>query len=289
MMWGLLGLFGKTAFARGLEPGEFLSLRFLVSAVALVPFVLVTNPKALRLPARDALHLGLLGLCGTAFFCTLYFEALKRLPASLCVLIFYTNPALIAAGGWIFFGQRLGRRTLVALPLAMVGVFLLVIQDLGGGSAAGIALSLVSALVYSAYVLVASRWLKHISPIITSCYILIVGAVGLTAAHFRSVGRMAETMTNAWDVILGCAAFSTVVPMILLFWGLNKLRPSEVGLLSTVEPVAGVLIAVLVLGEKLTVAQAAGGVVVVGSLIFLAIEAPPGPSAADGKELVVAD
>ncbi len=275
MMWGLLGLFGKTAFDRGLSPGEFLSLRFLVSAAALGAYVLATNPGALRISQRDVGRLVLLGLFGTSLFCTLYFEALKRLPASLCVLIFYSNPVLIAAGGWLFFGQKLGKRTMIALPLAMAGVLLLVLQDLGAGSVDGVMLCLVSALIYSAYVLVASRWLKQINPMITSCYILGVGAVSQTLAHLRSWGRAVEAMTNAWDVVLGVSLFATVVPMILLFWGLNKLRPAEVGLLSTVEPVAGVILAVVVLGEKLTMAQAVGGAVVVGTLIFMAFEAPP--------------
>jgi drug/metabolite transporter (DMT)-like permease len=290
MMWGLLGLFGKTAFARGLSPGEFLSLRFLVSAIALTAFVLAWAPKALALPAKQLGRIALLGIFGTAVVCTLYFEALKRLPASLCVLIFYANPVLIAAGAWLCFGQKPGKRTLIALPLALLGVVLLVAQDLETGSADGIALCLVSAGVYSVYVLFASRWLKGINSMISSCYILISGAAALTLAHLRSWDRAVETMAASWDLILWTAGIATVVPMILLFWGLNKLRPAEVGLLSTVEPVAGVIIAVTILGEHLTLAQAAGGAIVVGSLIFMAFEAPPGRSLAiERKKLLITD
>jgi drug/metabolite transporter (DMT)-like permease len=288
MMWGLLGLFGKAAFERGLAPGEFLSLRFVVSFLALGGYVLATNPKALRLGRRDVMRLILLGLFGTSLFCTLYFEALKRLPASLCVLIFYSNPILIAFGAWLFFGQRLGKRTLIALPLAMAGVLLLVLQDLGAGSLTGIVLCLVSAVVYSGYVLAASRWLSGINSMITSCYILLVAAVGLTAAHLRSIDRAVEAMAGAWDVVLGVAAFATVAPTILLFWGLGKLKPAEVGLLSTVEPVAGVVLAVLVLGERLNVAQALGGAVVVATLVFMAFGEPSAsPKPGDASQQVV--
>lgn len=289
-MWGLLGTFGKTGFERGLEPGEFLSLRFLVSAAALVGYVVVTDPRSLKLPAPKAWRLVVLGLFGTSLFCTLYFEALRRLPASLCVLIFYSNPAMIAAGGWLLFGQKPGKRTLISLPLALAGVVLLVLPDIGqGSSVAGVLLCLVSAVIYSGYVLAASRWLKDVKPMVTSSYILVVGAVSQTLAHLRSPARAVEAMTAAWDVILGVSAFATIVPMILLFWGLNKLRPAEVGVLSTVEPVMGVILAVLILGEHLTMIQAAGGAIVVGTLVFMAFEAPPGPSIADGKELLVSD
>lgn len=287
--FGLLGLFGKAAFARGLTPGEFLALRFLTSALMLVGFVSATRPRALLIERKHVLRAVALGFFGTSFFCMLYFEALKRLPASLCVLIFYTNPVLIAAGGWILFGQRPGNRTLASLPLVTVGVALLVLQDLGGGTPEGIALCLVSAVVYTGYVLTASRWLKEINPIIASCYILTTAALTLGVLHLNDLGRAAEAVRASWDLVLEISAVATVIPMILLFWGLTKLRPAEVGLLSTVEPVAGVILAVTILGESLTVFQVVGGVVIVGTLIFMAFEAPHRSARADAQEPKIAE
>ena len=55
--------------------------------------------------------------------------------------------------------------------------------------------------------------------------------------------------------------------MILFLKGLEKLTNAEASMLSTIEPLTAAILATIVLGEKLSGVQIAGGVLVLGALI----------------------
>ena len=71
---------------------------------------------------------------------------------------------------------------------------------------------------------------------------------------------------------------STVAAIVLFFAGLSRVGPTAAALLSTVEPVVTVVGAALVFGEVLTLQQALGGVLVLGTVLLVQWPARrPGP------------
>ena len=85
--FGFLGIFGKAAYSRGLTPGEFLSLRYLIGAVMLFVALTIWRRSALQMSWRRALICLSLGVFGYAVFSSCYFVALQGLSASLTVLL----------------------------------------------------------------------------------------------------------------------------------------------------------------------------------------------------------
>jgi drug/metabolite transporter (DMT)-like permease len=65
------------------------------------------------------------------------------------------------------------------------------------------------------------------------------------------------------------ALVSTVVAVSAFFAGLRRVGPSEAAILSTFEPPVTVALAFLVLGERLTPVQLAGGALVLAAVIVL--------------------
>ena len=74
---------------------------------------------------------------------------------------------------------------------------------------------------------------------------------------------------EAWLWLLLIAVVSTVVAVSAFFAGLRLVGPSEAAILSTFEPVVTVVLAYMVLGERLSPAQLAGGALVLAAVVLL--------------------
>ena len=266
--FGSLGLFGKLAYEKGLLAGEFLAARFSLSAALLGFFFLCKKPRALYLPRPLVLRCALLGTAGYALFSSFFFLALERISASLTVLLLYTYPAIVAVGAYVLFRERLGRWQLLSLPLMLLGLFLLVWGDPGKPSSLGLWFGVGSAVFYAVYILASSHWLKNCDSFVAVFYIQLAAAIILLCLHFRPSTGIWERYTDAWPILLGTAVLGSLIPMSLFLSGLKKLKGAEASVLSTAEPLTGVLLAALFLGESLSMRQVLGAVLVLAALIF---------------------
>jgi drug/metabolite transporter (DMT)-like permease len=265
--FGVLGVFGKAALRAGISSGENLSLRFLISAVAL--FLL--NPRALRLDGKTIARCAFLGIAGYAVFSSLYFAALEGLSASLTVLLLYTYPVIVTVIARLVLKQPLHRRNAIALPVVMCGLVFLVSADLSAKDPRYVVFGIGAAVLYSVYILVSSRVLAAgTSPIASVAWIQLFAGLALASLHLHDAGRVATIVRAGWPVLLGMALLCTAMPMVLFISGLQKLTSAEVSLLSTTEPVTGVALATILLGERLAPLQWLGAAVIVGALIYVA-------------------
>lgn len=264
--FGFLGVFGKWAFAAGLKPGEFLSLRFLTASSLLGLWILTRDPKALRVSRKMLSRCAALGVAGYALFSSFFFFALEGLSASLTVLLLYTYPVIVSLGAWILFRERLGWRQIGALPLVMLGLFLLVYGDFEVYSKLSLAFGFFAAVFYSVYILASSRWLKGTAPLTSTFYIMLSAGLVLGILHLRPATLPA--LNTAWPTVLATALIGTLAAMSLFLAGLQKLTSAETSVLSTAEPATGVLLAALLLGEHMGMIQLLGGTfVLIGMLL----------------------
>jgi drug/metabolite transporter (DMT)-like permease len=264
--FGFLGLFGKSAFAHGLSPGLFLSLRFLVAALFLAPYLWFFR-EGLKLPPRDLARCALLGTFGYAAFSSCFFLALKGLSASLTVLLLYTYPVLVCLGAWLLFGEKMRSKQVLALPLVLAGL-LLVWREIRVESFVALGFGLLASLLYSSYILASSRQVKTSDPVTASFYIILSAGIALGLLHLRP-GSFALAW-NAWPTVLGAATVGTVLAISLFLAALTKLNSAEASLLSVLEPVTGVALAALFLGERLQPAQWLGAVLILTGMVLVA-------------------
>ena len=177
-------------------------------------------------------------------------------------------------------GDRIPRQKWLALPLTLVGITLLVWGEFSVSRAGALLLGIGSAVFYAAYILASSRLLKAIHPLVSVTYILSFAGFALAAIHLRDPSRVAGMIIGAWPWLIAMVGLSTVGAMSLFLAGLQKLRPWEASLLSTLEPVTGVALAALYLGERLGWAQSLGAAGVLAGLVVISF---PASSAASGR------
>lgn len=65
----------------------------------------------------------------------------------------------------------------------------------------------------------------------------------------------------------------TVAPVALYTWGLRALRPSTAAILATLEPVVAIVLAAVVLDQRLHPAQLAGAALIIAAAVALSLHA----------------
>ncbi len=269
--FGFLGLFGKTAYQNSILPGELLGLRFLTSAILLGIFLALFQRIAFKMSWKSSLISMLLGILGYAVFSSCYFLALQGISASLTVLLLYTYPVMVAIGARLVFKEHIGIKGFIALVLSSVGLVGLVWGEWAVSGAVFLIYGLASAFFYSIYILVSRKVLENVSFMGSSFYVQLGAGLALCILNFRNLDRPLEIITNNFSLIMGMAIVCSLIPLTLFLAGLQKVNSSEASILSTTEPIFGVIVASLFLGERMGLVQIAGGVLVLTGMILIAL------------------
>lgn len=271
--FGFLGLFGKGAFEKGLTPGEVVSLRFIFAGILLFSFLILTTPKRLRLSTSHLLWSIALGAGGYAVFSYCFFHALSGLSTSLTFLLLYMYPVIVPIGGRLFLGERIPKERLIAMPIAMIGLAMLVWGEFQVRDPKFLAFGIASAVFYSAYILCSRRFLTTVDSMASTAYIQIAGGLALGAIHWREVERLQFAISEAWPWILALALICSIAAMSLFLAGLQRLRSWEASILSTSEPVTAIIVAFILLNEEMSHPQMMGAALVLTALVTVSLPA----------------
>jgi drug/metabolite transporter (DMT)-like permease len=272
--FGAMAVFGKPADGEGATVGTLLAVRFALAAVLFWALLLVGGAGRREVFAlgRGDIAVGLgLGACGYALQSGCYFAALERIDASLLSLLLYTFPAIVAAAAIALGRERLDRRRLTALALALGGLVLVVA---GAGTGAldplGAALAMAAAIVYSTYILVSDGVVGRMRPQVLSALVCSGAAASLTVGS-ALIGQLRpdEVTVGGWGWLASLSVVSTVGAISLFFAGLRRVGPTTASILATIEPMVTVLLAFLVFGETLGSVQLVGGALVLSAVVVL--------------------
>jgi drug/metabolite transporter (DMT)-like permease len=263
-----LAIFAKLAYASGLGTEQTLAFRFLLAAIGMWVLAMAIGQNPLRLDRKQLLTLlALGGLVYTGQALT-YFVALRSLPASLVVLIAYIYPSLVVVAGWLFLRRSVSQWHWVALAASFAGVALLV-----GGTrfelSWALVLAIASPMIYTGYILIGERVMSSAPAIAASAVIMSGAAIAFCLLAALNHELALPRNTNGWAVAFGIALFPTMLAISLFMAGLPRVGAARAALLSTLEPVITVLLAVVLLGDRLSGVQVVGGVLVILAVIVV--------------------
>jgi drug/metabolite transporter (DMT)-like permease len=133
----------------------------------------------------------------------------------------------------------------------------------------GVAFVLASAVWYSGYILLSERALRGSGTLVPTAWILLGGFTTFgMITWLRGEWRVDLTPSQA-AILLAMILFSTIIPISAFLAGLKRVGPTTASLLSTLEPVFTVLLAVAFLAESLSTRQATGGALVLAAVVVL--------------------
>lgn len=229
-----------------------------------------------------------------------YYAGLETVPAALAGILVYTYPVTVAVLSLWFASRLAGRRPWFALVLAIAGIVL----ALGGIPAgdvpplAGLALVMVSPVIYSVWIILSARLggerrdrLAHAAgaeesvaddAAATTALMISATAVVFTVGTIvtgRSV-HPAAIPGEAWWLLVPLAFVSSFLAIQTFYAGARRIGAAQAALVSTIEPVYIVVLAALFLDQRLAPLQLVGAALVLIGVV-IAQTAPHDPGGAE--------
>lgn len=265
--FGAMAIFARLAYEAGTDPITVLFLRFTIAAIFMI---LVIAVKGIALPrGRTLVSLTLMGGLGYVGFSLAFFTALTMAPAGLVAILLYLYPAFVTILATVFLKKPVTILKFVALSMTFAGMICIVGLESGGGQALGIVLGIIAAVLYSIYIVVGSKVLSNAGAFPASTIVIIsAGVVFSGVVAVKGVQFPATLM--GWISVWAIALVSTALAIVAFFAGLKKIDPANASMISTLEPVVTIMLAVVVLGETVTIAKILGGVMILVAVVLLA-------------------
>ena len=266
--FGTLSIFAKLAYRAGLGTEQLLAFRFVLAAIGMLVIAFAVGQNPFRLTRRQAASLiALGGVVYTAQALT-YFIALRSLPVSLCVLIVYIYPSLVVIAGWLFLRRRVSTWHVIALIASFIGVALLV----GGAQLqvnSGLIFAFAAPLIYTTFILVSERVMTSVPPVAASAVMMSATGVVLCVVALLSGQLLLPATPQSWGISVGIAVVPTMIAISLFLAGLPRVGAARAALISTLELVVTVSLAIVLLGDRFTLLEAVGGVLVLSAVIVV--------------------
>jgi drug/metabolite transporter (DMT)-like permease len=262
--FGTLAIFGRYAYAAGLDIFTLLFLRFTFSALLMAVLLIFRRES---LPHGGTLGrlvgMGALGYVGQSFS---YLTAIKYASAGLVALLLYLYPTFVAVLSTIFLKEKINRVKIIALGLATLGAALTANPQ--GGQWTGILLALSAAAIYSVYIIVGTGVMQQVSAVQSST--VIFAAAGIVYGAQTAIKGPHWPVTSAgWLAIAAVTLIATVIPVATFLAGLKRIGSTDASMLSTLEPVVTVLLAALLFGEALPPVTLLGGGLILAAVLLL--------------------
>ena len=274
--WGTWSLFLRGS---GLQPSWQSVLILVVITVGSLPAALLgARPHARARAPSLWWMLVVLGLLDAGNY-VLFFSAIDRGPVGVAVLCHYLAPVVVAALAPWFLGERLGKRTPLALAASLCGLGLLV---LGGGGLSGDALpaallGAASAFFYGGIILVSKRLLPDFSGAELLAYhcavsALVLGLLALAPAGVPGAGGPLPALASFGGRPLVGAVLLGVIGAQVFYVGLRRIPAQRAAVLSYFEPLVAAAVGVLAWGERLRPMGIAGGLLICAGGVVVALQ-----------------
>lgn len=262
--FGTLAIFGRYAYADGIDIFTLLFLRFTLAAI-FIAVLLLARRESIPQGKNFYLLIGMggIGYVGQSFS---YLTAIKFASAGLVALLLYLYPVFVAILSTIFLKEKFTRLKIVALALATLGAAMTANPQ--GGQWTGILLAVGAAAIYSIYIIVGSGVMQKVSAVQSST--VIFASAGIVFGILTFINHPHWPATNSgWLAVAAVTMIATVIPVVTFLAGLKLIGPTNASMLSTLEPVVTVLLAAWLFAEKLSTIILIGGGLILAAVILL--------------------
>lgn len=254
-MWGCIGLFSRPLLSAGFSAGNVVVIRNLGGMAVLLLWFLLREPDVLRISPR---HLPLFfgtGICCILFFALCYFRCQQLCSLAVSAILLYMAPAIVVVLSALVLHERITRRKLAALALALLGCSFVTGIWSGGltVTAEGVLFGLGSALFYALYSIISPFALRHYAPFTVVVWTFIFSGLGsLFSLDWQGMKNGFAAQPQLLLCALGLAVIATALPFLLYTRGLSGVESSRAAILACVEPVVAALAGILVFHEPVT-------------------------------------
>jgi drug/metabolite transporter (DMT)-like permease len=193
------------------------------------------------------------------------------------------TPVVVTAFAWVFLKQKPRGLFLLAVAVALAGVWMMAVGRAGGGhllnAPLGNAFSVSTALWYSLYILAISEGRKTEGASRLMFWSGLVGAPLVLIAALLLHEQIAPATAAGWAACVGLGVVH-VLGQGSIAWGLGRLPTSNASVVVLVQPIVATYVAWVLFKEALGPVQAVGAAVALGGVVLAQWASRPLPAAA---------
>lgn len=267
LLFGAAGLFGKWVAASALV------IVFGRVAVASAAFAVLLRLRPLRGPRPKWGELAPLWACGAllAFHWTTFFHAIQVSTVAVGLLAYSTAPVFVALLEPVWFRERFSAAALVCALVTVGGVALIVPRwAIGSATLQGVAWGVLAGLSF-ALLSLANRALVRRHAAVRVAFHQDLAAMVILAPLLPLVWSPLGPRDLALLAALGL--FCTALAHTLFIAALEALPARTAAIASALEPVYGIALAWLLLGEVPAIRTLAGGALILAAVVWATLHA----------------
>ncbi len=246
------------------------ALRFLIAGLIALALARALG-QSLRLTPQQWRLTILFGICQNALYLGLNFVAMQTVEASVAAIIASSLPLLVALAGWLISGENVRPLGMVGLAAGIAGVLLIMGTRITQGlDLGGVALCTLAAMALTFATLAVRGASAGGNLVSVVAWQMLIGCAALTVPAL-----LFETWeANLTPLVLGAFAYTVLLPglvaTLIWFWLVRRIGATRAATFHFLNPVFGVAIAALLLGERVGPLDAVG--VLVTTLGILAVQ-----------------
>ena len=256
IFWGASGVAVKIAQLQ-LGTFEIVALRFIAAMPLLIIItVLWKGWRALKIDKKDMPYIAILAFMGIPLEFLLQVTSLAYTTATCFTLIFSLSPFFIIFASAILINEKITRHKAIGALIGFIGVTFIITN----GSLAvpnnllGDCIAIMANVVWALYTVMGKPINEKYSALTVLNYTFIFGALELLPFYLISpMSSPVEFTGSTWIAMGFLTIFCSLVAFLLYNYGTEKLPASIAGMFIYIQPLSGVALAAIVLGESITV------------------------------------
>ena len=274
--FGFSPLFSLGLIAAGLTNWDVLSYRWLTAAAVLVIYAAIKK-KTLKLNSFDETWKVMLLSALRSLTSITLLIGYANIASGIASTINFMYPVIVALCMMIIYGEDRSWVNVLAIIIAILGVYLMASGDglavEGGNTTLGLVCSLISAFSFAAYYIVMKKTkADKIEAVKFTTWIMLLSGIYFVAGGLISDGKITlVTDFKSWMNILGLGLWATMVSNFTGVKAIRRIGPTLTSILGALQPLTAVVLGIIFLDEHLGISTISGILLILTAVIMIVL------------------
>lgn len=256
-------------YADGINSGSVLFYRYAI-AVAMFAVWMVCAHENFRIKWGESIKFAILGSFFAMSSATLYLS-FHYMDSGIASTLLFSYPIITALLMVLFFHERVTWLTGLSILLVIIGIALLYRNDGNTTlSKTGIALVMLSSLLYAVYIISVNKFTTGYSSLKFTFWIVFFGLVTITV--FTFIAGQPIMMLHGikeWSCGIQLALLPTVLSLFFMTISIKYIGSTPSAIMGALEPVTAVFIGVFIFGESFSFRFAIGIILILSAVTLI--------------------
>ena len=269
-IYGCMPMLTRYIYAEGVNRESVVLLRNLLS-LPLLAFLTWRQNGSFKIPVKSLPAIIVIGLMGCCITPLLLYGSYQYIATGTATVFHFVYPAVVVLIGLIFLRKKVNKATLLAVGICVAGIccFYDPNQPLDWR---GCAFALASGVTYAVYIVVLSAFrYKEAAGFKLQFYAGTVCVISMLAVCLAGNLLTLPTTVTGWVLCIVLAFIIGFGAVALFQRGTFLIGGERASVLSTVEPLTGVIVGAIVFAEQMTPFSFVGVVLVLVACVLIAM------------------